>query len=150
VIESSNPAPVRSNAGTGRRLAPRTAPQYAACSAFRDTAVGHVLRVEEIPSEKGPPRKCTRSTLRDRNISKSSGAGAAFSLNGSTSSTKETDDHVNLRVHLKVIGDKNDGGSTRHEGIAPANHRTAMDAVERYLMYFGRRDGPSWGGFDVG
>jgi hypothetical protein len=35
-----------------------------------------------------------------------------------------------------VIGDKNDGGSTRHEGIAPANHRTAMDAVERYLMYF--------------
>jgi hypothetical protein len=57
VIESSNPAPVRSNAGTGRRLAPRTAPQYAACSAFRDTAFGHVLRVEEIPSEKGPPRK---------------------------------------------------------------------------------------------
>jgi DNA-binding ferritin-like protein (Dps family) len=45
----------------------------------------------------------------------------------------------------KVIGDKKRWRQykARKEQL-PANYRTAMDAVERYLMYFGRGDGPSW------
>jgi DNA-binding ferritin-like protein (Dps family) len=45
----------------------------------------------------------------------------------------------------KVIGDKKRWRQykARKEQL-PANYRTAIDAVERYLMYFGRGDGPSW------
>jgi len=45
----------------------------------------------------------------------------------------------------KVIGDKKRWRQykARKEQL-PMNYRTAMDAVERYLTYFGRGDGPSW------
>jgi DNA-binding ferritin-like protein (Dps family) len=45
----------------------------------------------------------------------------------------------------KVIGDKKRWRQykARKEQL-PANYRTAIDGVERYLMYFGRGDGPSW------
>jgi DNA-binding ferritin-like protein (Dps family) len=45
----------------------------------------------------------------------------------------------------KVTGDKKRWRQykARKEQL-PANYRTAIDAVERYLMYFGRGDGPSW------
>jgi DNA-binding ferritin-like protein (Dps family) len=45
----------------------------------------------------------------------------------------------------KVIGDKKRWRQykARKEQL-PANYRTAIDAVERYLMYFGRGDGAGW------
>jgi DNA-binding ferritin-like protein (Dps family) len=45
----------------------------------------------------------------------------------------------------KVIGDKKRWRQykARKEQL-PANYRTAIDAVERYLMYSGRGDGQSW------
>jgi DNA-binding ferritin-like protein (Dps family) len=45
----------------------------------------------------------------------------------------------------KVIGDKKRWRQykARKEQL-PANYRTAIDAVERYLMYFGRADGAGW------
>src|SRR5215510_14392865 len=45
----------------------------------------------------------------------------------------------------KVIGDKKRWRQykARKEHL-PANYRTAIDAVERYLMLFGRGDGAGW------
>ena len=45
--------------------------------------------VEKVPSEKGPPRRCTPSTPTDRNISTGSGGLGASSQNSSNSSAKE-------------------------------------------------------------
>ena len=51
-----------------------------------------LVDAEKVSSEKGPPRRCIRSTPGAGNISKSSGGPGASSQNGSNSSTKEADD----------------------------------------------------------
>jgi len=72
---------------------------------------------------------------RDRNVSKSSGRRGASLLNGSNSSMKEADDHVHLNddrreAALPAVQ------KARTEQL-PAGYRQAVDALERYLMFFG-------------
>src|SRR4029453_11649327 len=74
---------------------------------------------------------CIPSTLRDGNISKSSGGRGASSLNGSNSSMKEADDHVHLKVHLK--GDRREGAMAAVQG--------AHETTSRELSHGGRGGG---------
>jgi DNA-binding ferritin-like protein (Dps family) len=57
---------------------------------------------------------------------------------------KGADDHVHLKVHSKVIGDKRRWREYKaRTRQLPENYRAAVDAFERYLMYLGPADGDS-------
>jgi DNA-binding ferritin-like protein (Dps family) len=57
---------------------------------------------------------------------------------------EEADDDVHLKVHLKVIGDKRRWREYKaRTRRLPASYRTAVEALERYLMHFGPADGGS-------
>ena len=49
------------------------------------------------------------------------------------------------KILAKVVGDKKRWRQYKARVRAlPENYRSAVDAIERYLMYFGRGDGTGW------
>ena len=63
--------------------------------------------------------------------------------NGLNSSMQEADDHV----HLEAIGDKRRWWAYEARIKAlPESYRSAVHAIERYFMFFGRGDGTGWAG----
>ena len=111
---------------------------YAAARQDRAEAASSTWRRSR--PRRGRRARCIRSTLRDGNTSKSSGGRGASSRNGSNSSTKEANRHGNGWIE-QVTGSLEQKRRYRQYKARtrqlPANYRTAVEALERYLMYFG-------------
>ncbi len=90
-----------------------------------------LVDVEKTPSEKGPPRKMYSLNAQGQEYLKEFWSTWSASRNGSNSSTKETDNHVHLKVHLK--GDRRQ--------VALAAVQGAHTTTSRELSHRGRGAG---------
>lgn len=100
-----------------------------------------LVDVEKVPSEKGPPERSTPSTLPDMTTSTSSGGRGASWQNDWNSSAKEA---AMSNPMTKLIGDKRRWRAYKARVKAlPPNYRTAVEGIQRYLMYFGALDADS-------